>query len=112
MNGGRDSLDIEGNGSAVTRVSTSSIARRGSETEKPNEIREVLAQIAKLVSKALVLALRLCGDMVGARYTGLLTKEGQQGQRSTDTSGDGDTAVEEKEEETSSEELVAAVDER
>lgn len=112
MDSGRHFLDIEGSGSAVTRVSMSSVARRGSETKKSYETREVLAEIVNLLSQALALALRLCGGMVGARDAGLLAEEGQ---RSTDTS-DGHTAVgeneEEEEEETSSEGLVAAVDER
>lgn len=120
---GRDSLDIERNGSNVSAMMgarMSSVARRGSESGETNQTTktsEVLAQIVRLLSKALILALGLCGGMVseacGARNAGLLLAE--EGPRSTDTS-DGDTAVEEKEdeeeEETSTEGLVAAVDER
>lgn len=114
MNRGRDSLDIEGESSAVT----SSVARRGSETENTNEtteISDILAEIVKLLSKALILALRLSGQMVCATISPsnsearLLTEEGQ---RSTDPSN-GETAPEEAEEnEAPSEQLVEAADER
>lgn len=110
MNSGRDSLDIEAN----ETVGMNPFRRR-------SETRELLVEIVKLLPKALILALRLCGEMVGAtisnsnvsdaRDAGRITQEGQC---STDTS-DGDTAVEEEEkeqEETSSEGFVAAIDER
>ena len=112
MNGGRDSLDIEGNGYAVTRGSTSSVAHRESETEKTKETREVLAEIVKLLTKALVLALRLCGGMVGARSAGLLTQEGQRPVETSDEETADEEKKEDEEEETSSEGLDAAVDER